>query len=265
VPLYNSSSFELRPADATYSGGDYWLPHVADSIHAPEDKLPVQYYPLQAIGDAVRLVPATARGDALDHRFARYIDQVDARSRECDTVSPDCTVSCLAGDLVTLAIGSLMTAAKVVSSQVLGNALTIEFTPEAGQAQGVDPLQCNGAQACSIFRPCYNAVSGCTAQEGRPSQILDTIETTYVCPTGFAICTTVQQLLVATLAKKDGKVCVASADSPVVAPVVGPASWHQWLAAAAPNSVAPTQEGAMQAKMKRKKAKKSKTKVAHRW
>eukprot|EP00927_Polykrikos_kofoidii_P079224 TRINITY_DN76000_c0_g1_i1.p1 TRINITY_DN76000_c0_g1~~TRINITY_DN76000_c0_g1_i1.p1 ORF type:complete len:413 (+),score=51.23 TRINITY_DN76000_c0_g1_i1:71-1309(+) len=207
IPVYNSSDFKLVPADMTYSGGDYFGPHIHDSLAAPHDRLPIADYPLQARADAVNLVPAAAREDRISTKFARYIDQVEKRSRDCDNVSPECTVPCKAGDNVILTVGNMFGNATVVSAHV-GNALTVKTVT----SDSSDGVPCAANVGCTIFRPCL--AQGMPCFEKQPTMYKDFMGNlrtgNSVCPEGTKPCSSIEQMVSATFATKGGKACQAA-------------------------------------------------------
>eukprot|EP00929_Paragymnodinium_shiwhaense_P070510 TRINITY_DN35701_c0_g1_i1.p1 TRINITY_DN35701_c0_g1~~TRINITY_DN35701_c0_g1_i1.p1 ORF type:complete len:504 (+),score=112.63 TRINITY_DN35701_c0_g1_i1:155-1666(+) len=260
-PMFNSSNFSLVPADMTYSNGNYWPPYVKDSIVAPSDQLRVKDYPIQAPADENPVVPTTARKDKIDPRFARYIDQVEARSRECDNVSPDCTVECKAGDEVHLKVGNIKAKAKVTAATA-PDMITIEFVPgptqeaikeaarEAarkaaegpapaaapapGPAPGPAPapapgpapmVNCPMSATCSAFEVCYQEGQPCIAQSVEQYQdFAGQIKHRFFCPDGFQLCGKVEQMVVASYTEKDGKACRPAAPTQAAAPGPAPAA-----------------------------------------
>jgi hypothetical protein len=206
-------NYTLTPADTTYNAGDYWGPKVHGGLVAPEDRMPSQDYPLQAKGDRVRPLPAMAHEDRVKVKFAKYIDQLEARNRECDTVSEACTTPCRPGDNVTVVLGNTEIDAQVISTHV-GNAMRVEFTPTA--ARGADrTVPCPVTAGCSAFRLChqpgtYNCVE---AKDVKDHDFAGLLRVRHQCPKGFFTCSYVQEIVAASYARKDGWACVsASAD-----------------------------------------------------
>jgi len=211
VPVFNSTQYVLEPADASYSAGNYWQPRPKDGIVAPAETLPRKGYPLQAPSDDLPMVQAAAIEDRLDSRFARYLDQVEVRSQECDTVSEECTTACHKGDKVTLLLGSTIVDAYVVSVHI-GNALTVQFTPGAVKAHGADStLACGVEAGCTVFRPCHASDgTGCVEEEDlKKKDFAGNLQITSQCPAGTSLCRTVRQLVGATFARKGGRACKA--------------------------------------------------------
>merc|ERR1740121_1319368 len=125
-------------------------------IVAPADRMPPRHYPNQAPSDAVWPVPAVARKDRLGQKYARYIDQVEYRERECDTVSEDCTVPCSAGDEVEATFGNTRVKAKVVTAFV-GNTVSIEIPmADSGSMMSMGSVECEATAGCTVFRPCLS-------------------------------------------------------------------------------------------------------------
>jgi len=251
-PLWNSTNYSMRPADMSYSNGNYWEPRVRDNIVAPADSLRTDAYPVQAPASRVTMVPSTARRDRIGARFARYIDQVEKRSKQCDTVSPECTVDCRAGDKVRLKAGNVAVRATVTATS-LPNGVTIEFVPnqqrakeeeeakeaeeaaelihqheEAGPAPGPAPAPapepvvfCPMSSVCSAFEVCYKPGQMCVTQSVEQyTDFAGEIKHRWTCPDGFQICTKVEQMVVASYLTKKGKACRAAAplDGPAPAP-----------------------------------------------
>jgi len=106
TPVTGTKNYTLTPADISYRAGNYWEPNVRGGIASPADSLPAGSYPNQAAGDRIWPLPASAAGDRIGIKYARYLDQVHDRAQECDTVSKRCTVPCKPGDAVTGVLGN---------------------------------------------------------------------------------------------------------------------------------------------------------------
>jgi len=211
TPVVGTNNYTLEPADITYSAGNYWRPKPAGGgVISPADKMPRAAYPNQAPGDYVWPVPATADGDRVGLRYARYLDQVQARSEDCDTVSEKCTVSCRPGDWVTVVLGSTRLSAQVTRTFV-GNAAEIEFAPTAAASATVT-VDCPVEDECSAFRFCRQSVPGqhCVHQkEVQTHNWHGTLVTKFECPANTAVCRLVRQMTMANLLEKQGKACKA--------------------------------------------------------
>jgi len=207
VPLPGGGGFRLLPADLTYSGGggDYFSPEIRRGIVAPADRMPPGRYPNQAPLDVVWPVPAVARKDRLGQKYARYIDQVEFRARECDTVSAECTVPCSAGDEVEATFGNTRVKAKVVTAFV-GNTMSIEIPLSDSASMG--SVECEVTAGCTIFRPCF-ALDGQPCVEKEAQETYDAggdLERTARCPFGTAICRSLQQVVSATYLTREVEV-----------------------------------------------------------
>lgn len=215
VPVFNSSTYyELKPADVTYSNGNYWLPQHADGLVAPFDRLPLTMYPLQAPADVAAMVPVAARGDRLDYKFARYIDQVEDRSKECDNLSPDCTVDCVTGDQVELRLGSLSTVATVVMTHI-SNMLTVEFTPTAANHRPFDTVKCPVGAGCTLFKVCHTEGLPCLPEEDKSYfDYAHVLQHNYTCPDGYKVCGTVSQVVQGNFLRKGQMACRAAVAKP---------------------------------------------------
>jgi len=207
-PKTKGDAFSLSPADPTFPSGEYWEPELVSSggLVAPGDRLPKASFPPQAAFDDIPLGTGhLALGDHISNRYSRYIDQLDKKELECDTISADCTLPCMAGDKVSLRLGNLKREAEVLSAQG-GNTVEISFqTAESG-------AECPPEAGCSAFRICVSEEKSgngrCIAQEAEESMDWnDSIKRTFGCPKGTNVCKTVQQLVHATYLKKDGKFC----------------------------------------------------------
>jgi len=215
-PVFNTSNFTVAPADLTYPTGDYWHPDVrhTGNIVAPEDRLPITAYPLQSKADKIRSLPAFAREDRIPKSYAKYLDQVEQRQTECDPISPECTNPCLEGDVVTLYVGNSLVPNATVKSAHQGNALTVEFPPPCiatGACKAGGPA-CPVSAGCSAFRPCFDAAFG-TCDEMHDVSFHDwanNLQHKDSCREGTTICGTIESLLSAVMAQKDGKTCKAA-------------------------------------------------------
>jgi hypothetical protein len=205
-------NYTLTPADTTYNAGNYWEPKVRGGLVAPEDRMTAKDYPLQAKGDRVMPLPAMAKEDRIKVKFAKYIDQLEARSRECDTVSKACTTPCRPGDNVTLVLGNTELGAEVISTHV-GNALRVEFIPTAAR-DAAKTVPCPVTAGCSAFRICHRpGTYDCVEQKDKKTHDYQgLLKTRHVCPRRFSLCSYVQEIVTATYAKKDGKACVSAAE-----------------------------------------------------
>jgi len=177
---------------------------------SPEDQMPPQNYPLQAPADESR---GNAREDAIPSRFAKYLDQVEARASRCDDLSPGCITECGPGDSVTLEVGNTELDARVVSaSQLAAQALEIEFVPSAAIGFTSAYLApCPPEAGCTAFLVC-RGISSCVAQDSQESFNIDgTLRHTYICPRGTELCGTIRQVIGSKVLKKGGKTCRAGA------------------------------------------------------
>lgn len=211
-PVPGTRNFTLEPADITYRSGNYWSPKTRDGLVAPADALPPDQYPNQAMANHIWPLPATARADRLGAKFARYVDQVQDRSEECDTVSKKCTVPCKPGDEVVAVIGNVLADAKVLKT-FEGNAVEIEFTP-AGALKAEEVTEdCPIEGACSAFRFCkLDNKPFCVEQKDKESKNwAGMLVRKNKCPEGSKACKTVKQVLMASVLKKGDKACRAAA------------------------------------------------------
>eukprot|EP00929_Paragymnodinium_shiwhaense_P003413 TRINITY_DN103904_c0_g1_i1.p1 TRINITY_DN103904_c0_g1~~TRINITY_DN103904_c0_g1_i1.p1 ORF type:complete len:647 (-),score=123.30 TRINITY_DN103904_c0_g1_i1:175-2115(-) len=213
VPQFNSSTFyELKPADVTYSNGNYWLPLAPGGLVAPFDRLPMDMYPLQAPSDEAHMVPVTARGDRLKYRFARYMDQVEDRAKACDNVSPECTVDCIPGDQVTLVQGSSQSGAKIIDTHP-GNMITVEFMPSAtkDKARLHDAKFCPTSSGCNLFEVCFTPGLPCVPEQDKPYRdySFDLVHN-YTCPDGYALCSRIRLAVAGSDLRKGGIACHAA-------------------------------------------------------
>lgn len=209
TPVPGTNNYTLTPADITYRAGDYWHPLVRGGIVSPSDRLPPEHYPNQALADHIWPLPVSANGDRIASRFSRYMDQVHARSEECegDGVSKKCTVKCKPGDAVTANFGNMALSAKVIKGFV-GNAVQVEFSP--GHAAGT--VSCPVTSGCSAFRYCKNAEGKCTASKEKDSHNWQgRLVVKIGCPKDTQVCSTVNQVMMASMLSKDGKTCKAAA------------------------------------------------------
>lgn len=212
TPIPGTDKYKLEPADITYRSGNYFEPIPKGGIVAPADVMPPHRYPNQALADRIFPLPASAREDRLPVRYARYIDQVQARSEECDTVSKHCTHKCAPGDKVVAAIGNTRVDAKVLKTFV-GEAILIEFSP--AEAKGVkDTAKCAVDSACTVFRLCKPEGKPCTQMKDVDSHNwAGRLVRKHVCPKGSKVCGTIQQTIMSNMLEKDGKACKAAPKS----------------------------------------------------
>jgi len=210
-PIGNSRKFKISPADISYSAGNYWEPSLRGGLAAPQDKMPIEHYPLQAVADEIEHLPSTGQEDRISSKFARYIDQVEARSLMCDGdgVSEQCSTECIPGDPVVLEIGPTRIDAKITTTHING-AVVVEFAPRASKGlAGAAP--CPLQAACSIYRNCRKQFAWCVEHEGKRSRdYMGNLKLTLACPRGTMPCSTVQQVVAARYLRKDGRVCKAA-------------------------------------------------------
>lgn len=211
TPITGTNKYTLQPADITYSAGDYWKPELGSrGVVAPTEAMPRQHFPNQAPGDSIWPLPASAAGDRVAVRYARYLDQVQSRFDECDTVSKKCTVPCTPGDNVIMLLGNLEMSAQVTKVFV-GNAAEVEFTPSAA-ATAVVTVDCPVEASCTAFSFCRIPGQHCVHQRETHSRNWHgMLVTKFVCPPGTQVCKTVRQNLMASELRKDGKACKAAA------------------------------------------------------
>lgn len=210
-PVVGTNNYTLEPADITYRGGNYWAPHTRDGLVAPADTLPLKNYPNQALADHIWPLPASAQEDRIGVKYTRYLDQVNARSRECDTISEKCTVPCKPGDDVIAKIGNVDFKAKVIKAFV-GNAMQVEFAPSAGQEN--DSTSCPVQAGCTAYRYCKSdKTSKCTSGlvDKERHNWAGLLIRKHKCPSGTKVCKTVNQVVMANLLVKGDKACKAKA------------------------------------------------------
>jgi len=209
TPVFNSTNYTLGPADITYNEGDYWHPKVRGGIVAPSDRLPPKFYPVQAPEDRIRPLPATAREDRIGRKFARYIDEVDARQRECTTAKAGCTVPCKPGDKVNASIGNVKVQAQVLSVHV-GGAMVVKapITMTPHDSAGVE---CSVAMACTIFRPCYRPIGCVEKKDLNRRDAMGVLLNDLACPKDTQPCTSVQELVNENYARQGSKLCKVAA------------------------------------------------------
>jgi hypothetical protein len=203
--------YSLTPADLSYRGGDYWSPQPEGGIQSPSDRLPYTRYPLQASPDYVWPVPVSSSEDRVAIKYARYIDQVNERSRECDKVSKKCTTPCKTGDPVEVTIGNTLVKAQVKQVYV-GNAIEVEYIPK-GAVGAKETTACPLKAACTAFRFCRHPgkKNVCVNQQDIPSHNwAGNLVRKVQCPKGTKTCKTVRQVLSATYMTKGGKACRAA-------------------------------------------------------
>jgi len=210
-PVLGTSNFTLQPADITYPSGNYWGPKTRDGLVAPMDTLPTDRYPLQAKSEKIWPLPASAQEDRIPVRYARYMDQVQDRTLECDTVSKRCVVECKPGDEVVATIGNTVFNAKVVKT-FEGNAAQIQFTPSLAEGKDAATEECPMAAACSAFRYCKGSDQHCTHVKDQDSRNwAGRLIRKHTCPEGTKACKVVNQVVMATMLKKGDKACKAAA------------------------------------------------------
>jgi len=210
TPVTGTNKYTLEPADITYRGGNYWEPSVKGGIAAPADRLPKPNYPNVAPGDRIFPLPASADADRVGIKYARYMDQVQARKEECDTISKECTVDCKPGDEVVMQIGNTVANAKIAKAFV-GNAMQVTVAPEAA-ASAAATTECAIADSCTAFRYCKAPGSPCVGLKDTQSHNWQgKLITTHACPTGTEVCKTISQVVMATMLKKGDKTCKAVA------------------------------------------------------
>lgn len=209
-PVPGTKNFTVRPADITFSDGNYWQPPIKDGLVAPEDRLPEEDYPIQALGDHLPYsrLPVSAREDEIPRSFARYIDQVETRKRQCDTVSKNCTTNCAPGEPVLAKVGNTQFNATVVSTH-LGNAITIQFEPVMALTSQ-SRFDCTLQSSCSIYRFCVDGNNQCVEIEDKMRRdSFGNVQEHHECPPGTEVCKSVQQVVSATTLSKGGKACKA--------------------------------------------------------
>lgn len=207
-PIPNTRNFTLEAADITYPAGNYWAPHVKDGLAAPEDKLPLEHYPLQAPSDRIVVVPGVSREDRVAFKYARYMDQVEERSHDCDGdgVSDRCVTDCRPGDAVEALLGSTSLPSRIVSTHV-GLSAVIEYVPVPAH-RAASTVDCPLQAGCTAFRVCRKLGSWCVQQEAEhPRDFLGNLHLHMVCPRDTQVCRSVQQLVAGKLLRKDGKAC----------------------------------------------------------
>jgi len=209
TPIEGTNKYTLKPADISYRAGDYWEPNPRGGIVSPADAMPLKHYPNQGPADAIWPLPARAAGDAIGVKYARYIDQVHARSEECDTVSKKCTVPCKPGDAVVVAIGNTRLNAKIVKTFV-GNAAQVEFSPNAA-AGATSFASCPLEASCTAFRFCKGQGPCIPMRDVSTKNWQGIFTTKNECPVGSAVCKTVNQVVMSTMLTKEGKTCRAAA------------------------------------------------------
>lgn len=214
-PVPGTNNFSVKPADVTFSDGDYWRPSIKDGLVAPEDRLPIENYPVQALGDHLKRasLPVAAQEDVISRRFARYIDQVEARKRQCDTVSENCTTPCSPGDRVVAKIGNTGFDATIVST-LIGNAMVIQFVPSMALTSPAW-IDCTLQASCTIFRFCIDGRNQCTEAEDKVTRdSFGNVHDHHECPEGTAVCKSVHQVVSGTTLTKTGKACKAIPGEP---------------------------------------------------
>lgn len=214
TPVLGTNNYTLEPADITYPSGDYWGPKTKDGLIAPADVLPTKKYPNQALADRIWPLPVSAADDRIGIRFSRYMDQVNARAAECDTISEKCTVPCKPGDEVIVVEGNLIFKGKIIKAFV-GNAMQVEFAVSPGDMNAeTDSTDCPIETTCSAFRYCKKPDEAlCTThlKDKDHHNWKGDIVRKHVCPDGYKVCKTVNEIVMASMLKKGGKACKAAA------------------------------------------------------
>lgn len=207
-PVPKSRNFTLESADITFPAGNYWAPALNAGLVAPEDRMPIEHYPLLAPSDQIKTIPGTAQEDTVPRKYARYLDQVSAREQLCDGdgVSERCVTDCLPGDPVEAHLGSTNLNARIVSTHVGGSAV-IEFTPTQVRDASAT-VDCPLQAGCTMFRVCRAPGEWCVRQHTEhPRDFLGNLHLRLICPTGTEICRSVQQLVMGKLLRKGGRAC----------------------------------------------------------
>lgn len=225
-PVPGTSDYIVRPADPTYPNGDLFLPDLEpghEGIVAPLDKMPLKHYPAQAPRDRIRPIPATAREDTIrPTRFVKYIDQVDAKSRECDKLSKACTTPCSPGDQVMVRLGNSEFSASITRAFV-GNAVAVVFATAVPPSITAASLtkDCNLNDGCSAFRPCYKGLKDSCEEmrDVKTHNFAGTLVSTRSCPRSTTLCRSVEQVVGATFLRKGGTTCRAA---PIPEPTPAP-------------------------------------------
>lgn len=211
TPVPGTNNYTLEPADITYRHGNYWSPEIRGGLVAPADTMDPKRYPNQARGDHIWPLPVSSSKDRIGVRFARYIDQVQDRSEECDTISKKCTVPCKPGDEVVASAGNVDLDAKILKTFV-GNAVEIEIIPKSA-LNAKETVECPLKAGCSSFRYCMSAeLKHCVHIKDKETTNWAGMKTMHhVCPQGSQVCKSVKQVMMANLLKKGGKACKAAA------------------------------------------------------
>jgi len=208
-PVPNSRNFTLESADITFPAGNYWSPSLKGGLAAPEDKLPLEQYPLQAPSDRITILPGVAQEDRVPLKYTRYMDQVSARSESCegDGVSQRCTTECFPGDVVEAHLGSMRLDARIVSTHEASSAV-IEYIPSAAQ-HATDTVECPLEAGCTSFRVCRQAGSWCVQQETEhPRDFLGNLHLKMSCPPETQVCRAIQQLVGGKFLRKGDRLIV---------------------------------------------------------
>jgi len=231
TPVPGTNNYTLTPADITYREGDYWHPQHKGGIVSPADRLPADSYPNQAALDKIWPIPASAAGDRIGIKYARYMDQVQDAIEECDSISKKCTVPCKPGDTVVVTMGNTAFSANIIKAFV-GNAVEIEFIPfgapspsgpSTAPAPAAAPFpvlsyvpmtDCPLQASCTAFRFCkapYSSTQCVGMKDIQSHNWAGTLTTKHECPAGTQVCKTVKQVIMGTMLKKNGKACKAVA------------------------------------------------------
>mmetsp|Transcript_26341 Transcript_26341/g.87292 ORF Transcript_26341/g.87292 Transcript_26341/m.87292 type:complete len:441 (+) Transcript_26341:90-1412(+) len=213
-PITGTQNFKLFPADSTYPDGNYWSPAPKGGLVAPADVMSMENYPVQGPADRIQYLPAMAREDRVGLKFARYIDQVEKRSLDCDGdgISARCTTPCRPGDQVTAELGLRRFEASVLSTRINGMIIISFATPFAKGFLGTVP--CPLRAACSAFRACLQPGRWCVQREGVYTRDhLGNLELALKCPGEAQICGSIEQVVSGKFLRKDGKLCRAARGS----------------------------------------------------
>lgn len=208
-PVPNSRNFTLESADITFPAGNFWAPALKGGLAAPEDRLPIEQYPLLAPSDQIDKIPSAAQEDRIPLKYARYMDQVSARAQRCegDGVSERCVTDCRPGDMVDARLGSMNLDARIISTHV-GGSVVIAFFPPGARDAATATVDCPLQAGCTTFRVCRAPGQWCVRQQSEhPRDFLGNLHLHLACPRGTEICRTVQQLVAGKLLHKDGKAC----------------------------------------------------------
>lgn len=183
-------------ADATYPNGDIILPR--NAIIAPVDHVP-------PIGN----VAAPAREDWLNHKYSKYIDQVEQKEWDCtNSQAPHCTTPCAKGDVVSVTIQNVVLPVVTIVA-IHSDIATIQFESSTAKGEAGDKVAVDcSAYPCTISSPCYNAAENkCVKQVVHDRRNFGELEETSRCSGDALPCGTMKQDVPVAWAKKDGKSC----------------------------------------------------------